>query len=266
MNLPLVCIALRGRTGSQIASDAKEAENLGADVVEVRLDNLWTTEERLQESADSEGTDSSRSEKVEFLVKQLELGEVDFETEFGIISQCTELPMILTCRPQRQGGFYPGNEDQRLEVLRSAISIEPDWIDLEVDITGSVREDLVSQTGEKTKVIASNHTIEGTPTASEIIQDVEDCQEMGDLVKVCYTTANRTDGLRIFEAAWNLKDSGICIALMGLGPGGDWARIHAPMLDQYMVYSSTESGWHLAQQGRINASDLRVAWSILEYA
>ena len=125
MNLPLVCIALRGRTGSQIASDAKEAENLGADVVEVRLDNLWTTEERLQESADSEGTDSSRSEKVEFLVKQLELGEVDFETEFGIISQCTELPMILTCRPQRQGGFYPGNEDQRLEVLRSAISIEP---------------------------------------------------------------------------------------------------------------------------------------------
>jgi len=53
---------------------------------------------------------------------------------------------------------------------------------------------------------------------------------------------------------------------MGLGPGGDWSRIHAPLLGQFMVYSTTESGWHLAQEGRINASDLKTAWGLLEYA
>ena len=89
---------------------------------------------------------------------------------------------------------------------------------------------------------------------------------MGDVIKACYNTKNRTDGVRIFEAAWELRDSEIKSTLMGLGPGGDWSRIHAPLLGQFMVYSTTESGWHLAQEGRINASDLKTAWGLLEYA
>ena len=79
---------------------------------------------------------------------------------------------------------------------------------------------------------------------------------MGDIVKACYSTSDRKDALRIFEAALELKSTGHKYCLMGLGPGGDWARIHAPVLGQGLVYATTESGWHLAQQGRINASDL----------
>ena len=52
---------------------------------------------------------------------------------------------------------------------------------------------------------------------------------------------------------------------MGLGSGGDWTRIHAPLLNQSLVYTTMENGWYLAQQGRINTSDLKTAWKLLEY-
>ena len=93
-----------------------------------------------------------------------------------------------------------------------------------------------------------------------------DSQGMGDLVKACYFTNDRKESLRIFESALQLKSSDANYSLMGLGPGGDWSRIHAPALGQELVFATTESGWHLAQQGKINASDLRIAWEVMEYS
>ena len=52
---------------------------------------------------------------------------------------------------------------------------------------------------------------------------------------------------------------------MGIGVGGDWTRIHGPLLNQEIVYSTMENGSHLSSQGRINASDLLIAWEMLHY-
>ena len=173
----------------------------------------------------------------------------------------------MVCRPQEQGGFFPSDEDDRISVLRSAIGANPSWIDLEIDIPAQEREELVSLAGGgQTQVIASFHSLEGVPSTSEITKDISEAQEMGDIVKACYSTSDRKDALRIFESALELKSTGHKYSLMGLGPGGDWARIHAPVLGQGLVFATTESGWHLAQQGRINASDLRMAWEVMEYS
>ena len=115
-------------------------------------------------------------------------------------------------------------------------------------------------------MIASFHSLEGVPSTSEITKDISEAQELGDIVKACYSTSDRKDALRIFESALELKSTDNRYCLMGLGPGGDWARIHAPVLGQGLVFATTESGWHLAQQGRINASDLRMAWEVMEYS
>ena len=245
-----------------MSNDALRAAEMGADLVEARLDLLWTTEERIRKPADSEG---SEKDEIEVVVNQVELDEVDFRHAVDVISNSIEAPLMLTCRSQRQGGHFPGSEDERIEVLKSAISSKPSWIDLETDIPSSNRVELLNLLDDGTKTIASIHSIDGTPSSSEIIQDVLDAEDMGEIVKACYSTNNRTDALRIFEASLELRSSELNYSLMGLGPGGDWARIHAPMLGQYMVYSTTESGWHLAQQGRINASDIRMAWQVMEY-
>jgi len=265
MKHPLVCITLRGETAEQMCRDAQSAKDLDADLVEVRIDKLWLREERVPIENEKDGNSVDGNG---FSVTQNFLGfeEVDIKTDLEAISASTDIPVIFTCRPTGHGGFFPGDESQRAGVLKEAISLNPQWVDLEVDIDPGIREEIKSTIGQQTKIIASIHSTEKTPTPSEIVQDVIDNQELGDVVKACYITKNRTDGLRIFEAAWELKDSDCDSTVMGLGPGGDWSRIHAPLLGQFMVYSTTESGWHLAQQGRINASDLKTAWGLLEYA
>ena len=246
-----------------MCNDAPKAVKLGADLVEARLDLLWTTEEKTTSTKKSGGDEK---ESIEIIVNQLELDAIDAEASIKAISSSIETPLLITCRPQRQGGHYPGSEDDRISVLKAAIASKPNWIDLEVDIDSPKREELVKLVGNGTSIIASLHSLEKIPSASEIAQDVMDAQEMGDLVKACFYTKDRKDALRIFESALQLKSSGASYSLMGLGPGGDWSRIHAPALDQELVFATTESGWHLSQQGKINASDLRIAWEVLEYS
>jgi len=262
MDKPLVCVTLRGRTVEEMCNDAPKAVKLGADIVEVRLDLLWTTEEKKASTVKSE---EGGKENFEVIVNQLELDSIDAEDSIKTLSSSIEPPILMTCRPQRQGGHYPGSEEERISVLEAAIATKPSWVDLEIDIEPSRREDLVNLAGKETRVIASLHSMDAVPSASEIAQDVKDAKDMGDLVKACYLTKDRKDALRIFESSLHLKSSGTNFSLMGLGPGGDWSRIHAPALGQELVFATTESGWHLAQQGRINASDLRVAWEVLEY-
>ena len=263
MKQPSVCVTLRGRTSEEMISDAPKAIKMGADLLEVRLDFLWTTEEKIRTTKTS---DEGEKDEVEVLVGKLDFKEVDFQKEIEKISSSIEAPILMVCRPQKHGGFFPSGEDERISVLRSAIDANPSWIDLEIDIPAKEREELVSLAGGKTQVIASFHSSECAPSTSEITKEISEAQEMGDIVKACYTTSDRKDALRIFEAALELKPTGQRYCLMGLGPGGDWARIHAPALGQGLVYATTDSGWHLAQQGRINASDLRMAWEVLEYS
>jgi 3-dehydroquinate dehydratase len=52
---------------------------------------------------------------------------------------------------------------------------------------------------------------------------------------------------------------------MGLGPGGDWTRLHAPIMGQSLVYATMRTEYALKDEGRINVRDVRDAWQLLEY-
>ena len=141
MKQPSVCVTLRGRTSEEMISDAPKAIKMGADLLEVRLDFLWTTEEKIRTT---KITDEGEKEKVELLVSKLDFEEIDFQKEIERISSSIEAPILMVCRPQEQGGFFPSDEDDRISVLRSAIGANPSWIDLEIDIPAQEREELVS--------------------------------------------------------------------------------------------------------------------------
>ena len=198
MSRPLVCVTLNGHTVDDVLKDAAVATAAGANLVEVRLDMLWAREKEIDPTANGAESDSGADSKgpkytpPEFVSQPLE--SVDMETALDSLKQGISLPVILTCRPVRQGGYYPGDESQRIEILSSAISSGVSWIDLEVDITAEARRPLIEAAKGKTKVIASLHSNERPPSSSEIIQDVEDSSDMGDVVKLCYNTSGRADG------------------------------------------------------------------------
>ena len=87
-----------------------------------------------------------------------------------------------------------------------------------------------------TKVVASHHDLEGTPSSAEIVSFIKKNQGMGDFVKACYTATCNDDGLQVVEASWELSETKLNYSLMATGSSGDWCRLHAPLLKQNMVY------------------------------
>ena len=267
MDMPLVCVSLRGCTISEVLKDAASATAAGADLVEVRLDMLWSKKEVvLEEQSDAEPIKDNQKIKKNVVFTPQELDYLDLDSVLVSLRQGIVLPVILTCRPKREGGYFPGNEEQRLEVLRKAIESGVSWVDLEIDINVEERKKLLELAKKGgTKIIASSHVLDESPISEEIVQDVKDNIDLGDVIKICYKSSGRTDGINLFEAAWDLKNSEIKTTIMGMGQAGDWNRIHSPILGQAIVYSTMENGWHLAQKGMINTTDLKIAWEMLEY-
>ena len=95
MELPLVCVVLTGCTVDEMLKDASLATAAGADLVEVRLDKLWTREIELEESEEDNDVKKSRKEEVEYEVKPLD--SVDLKSVLSSFKQGIELPVILTC-------------------------------------------------------------------------------------------------------------------------------------------------------------------------
>lgn len=103
------------------------------------------------------------------------------------------------------------------------------------------------------------------PSAAEIAELVRSQKDLGDIIKFCGKVSNHQDALQIVEASQDLDDEEVQFSLMGLGNGGDWARIHAPVLNQSLVYATMLNEFRLNEKGLVNVNDLRDAWTLLDY-
>ena len=268
MRRPTICVTLSGCTVDEILADAARATAVGADICEVRLDKLWVIEKVPEPEVVTDSNEGDRRRRPAYVPPEYipqAFDSIDLSSALDAFKGGIDLPVVLTCRPESQGGYFPGSEEERISVLRAAIDSGVSWVDLEADIDSKIRSELVEIAKGKTMVISSTHFSEEPSTASEILDDLEEMADSGDIIKVCYNTTGRNSALKLFEAAWMLKESDKKTAIMGLGVGGDWTRIHAPLLNQYLVYSTMETGSHLSSEGRINTSDLLIAWEMLNY-
>ena len=107
MDMPLVCVSLRGCTISEVLKDAASATAAGADLVEVRLDMLWSKKEvLLEEQSDTESTKDNPKIKKNVIFTPQELDYLDLDSVLVSLRQGIVLPVILTCRPKREGGLF----------------------------------------------------------------------------------------------------------------------------------------------------------------
>lgn len=258
MTLPMVCITLEGNTVEEILREAELATAEGADIIEVRFDKMYV--EPVEVTAkNADGIDET---SIELVPRSLD--SVNISGSIEQLKKGIEKPVLFTCRGRDEGGMFPDDEDLRISILEQAIASGVSWIDLELSIGSDSRDTLFASAKESgATVVASIHNIEATPTADEMIELVEASHDSGEIIKLCYQTHNHDDALSIFEAAWKLRTEGHRSAIMGLGIGGDWTRMHAPILNQAMVFTTLKRGFSLADKGLINVQDLRIAWKML---
>ena len=257
---PLICAVVESKTVEKMIDDSKTAFSAGADMVEIRFDRLWCKEE-VKFVEDDEGNSEKVVEKSE-----LAFSELDFQTSIEKLKESISGKVIFTCRPKSEGGDFTGSEKERISVIDAAIASKVSYVDLEINIDKKLRKKLMDSANKNgIKIIASYHDFEGTPSSNEIIELVEKNQEMGDLVKACYTANSNEDGLQVVDASWELSEKELNYSLMATGSSGDWCRLHAPILNQDMVYTTLDSDYHLSSRGLVNVGDLRESWKILEY-
>lgn len=261
MKRPLVCVSIEGHTVKECIKSAGLATLAGADIIEIRFDYFYLSKIPQENQGDIE-----KGSKQRFEIISKEVSDVNVTEVISELKESIEKPVVFTCRSKEEGGHFPGNETERIEILSKAIESNVSWIDLEINIDSDERKKLFDSANESnTKVIASYHDVLETPDSDKIISLVEDNTDLGEMIKLCFKTNDHHDGIEIVNACWSLRNNPKGVSIMGLGPSGDWTRLHAPLLNQSMVYATLETDFHLGKKGLINVRDLTDAWDMLEY-
>ena len=263
---PKICVSLEETTVKAMVDEAARAGLHGADMVEVRFDRLYLTKPQATVVEDEEGNRTSTMPPVNDWAVA-DVSELEVADSIAALKEGISLPVVFAVRPVREGGHFPGNEEQRIEILGQAVASNVAWIDLELSIESKARKALVEAAKSAScKIIASQHDVEGTPSAEEIITMVSENGDSGDIFKYCSTVNDHQDALQLVDAANTLStQESPLYSLMALGNGGDWARLHAPTLGQEMVYATMRDEFRLSDKGLVNVRDLQDAWRLLEY-
>jgi 3-dehydroquinate dehydratase/shikimate dehydrogenase len=119
-------------------------------------------------------------------------------------------PLVFTIRRGSDGGLWRGQEEKRQQLLREAIALGVDYVDLEMDIAPRIRR------FGKTRRIVSYHNLKTTPVD---LQDIaEQCEEMDpDIIKMATTASNLTEASHVLHLGEIGKFPTIPIAMGELG-------------------------------------------------
>lgn len=129
------------------------------------------------------------------------------------------LPLIITCRPPREGGRWQGSEAERLAVLRQAAALGAEYVDLEWDAAGAI----ASLDRSRTRVILSHHNFQAMPADLPSLA-AELWQAGPDVVKLVGMAQRLADCAPVLRLLAQAQRPTIAIAM---GPQGLLSRVLA---------------------------------------
>ncbi|MCR4290703.1 MAG: shikimate dehydrogenase [Candidatus Scalindua sp.] len=161
------------------------------------------------------------------------------------ILQSKTKPVIITNRPEREGGKFNGSEQDRLHLLQKAIDLGADYVDIEYDSIEQITR------RNSSKIIISHHNFKETPhNLSKIYNDI--CQHKPDIVKIVTYANDITDNIRIFELLKSAKVSAISFCM---GELGNISRILTSKFGGLLTFASLEKGKESAP-GQLTVNEL----------
>jgi 3-dehydroquinate dehydratase / shikimate dehydrogenase len=155
-------------------------------------------------------------------------------------------PVIVTYRPQREGGLYNGPEDARLETLRLAARLGARFIDVEHDALGRLGNVPLAQ------VIVSYHNFEQTPPDLATIHAML-ARTGAAVVKVAVTARHILDTVPILELLRTTRTPTIALSM---GPRGVITRILAGKFGGFLTFAAPATGPGGAP-GQVSIADMK---------
>ena len=251
--LPAVAVSLTGPSLAQARSQARSAVDVGADVLELRVDLL--EEAGALAAPDPLDAATAAAQVLECLRV---LGEV---IAADGADAGAGAPLLLTCRTAAEGGRARLDDTAYDALLRSVLDGLADWaperrpaaIDVEVQ-RGCLPQVCAQAHALDIDVVASFHDFEATP-ADEVLEEVlaRMAREGADLAKIAVWPTSAYDVARLLGVCARATAGagtvlGVPVATMSMGALGAVSRV-APAFGSALTFAVVPDG-----QGQSRAS------------
>jgi 3-dehydroquinate dehydratase type I len=163
------------------------------------------------------------------------------------------VPLVLTCRPERERGGFTGPEPERLAVLRAAYDAGAAYIDVETDSLDAVR----GWSGSATQVIASQHWYDTMP--ADLPGTYRALRDRCDVVKLVGTAHAAADVLPVLEL---LDQATTPVIGMAMGDPGTCTRILAPVFPHTLLTYGAVAATSLTASGQITIDEMTYRYAL----
>jgi 3-dehydroquinate dehydratase-1 len=107
--------------------------------------------------------------------------------------------IVCTLRPKTEGGVFPGNEKERIAILKLIAEYNPFLLDVEFN-TLEKNSDLARYLkSTKTKLLVSWHDFKKTPKSPELRKKITQMAKFSSNVKIVSTAKSTNDSTRMLE-------------------------------------------------------------------
>jgi 3-dehydroquinate dehydratase-1 len=220
--------AIVAAIGDDPVETARTAKELGADILEIRIDLLG--------------------------IRDLK----DARQVIENVRSSTNLPCIVTNRSQNEGGRWAGSEEDRIALLLGVMPFV-DAVDIELSTDDMMLDLLIAKarTSERT-VIISSHDFAATPTVSEMKKILDRSFKLGaDIAKLAVMPNSRQDVLDLLKVT---LDSRAPVCTISMGDMGKHSRIVAPFYGSVLTYGSVNNA---VAPGQLKVDELKAAMGML---
>jgi len=152
-----------------------------------------------------------------------------------------KLPVILANRPDREGGNFKGDENERVKVLLQGIARGVSCVDIEFSTPEPLRERVVSRAKKSgIAVLMSHHDFSSTPSIEVLTEMTKRLAGAGcDLAKIVTFADDRKDALRVLDFLAQVQDEvAVPIIAFAMGDAGRITRIAAPVFGSPIAYAA----------------------------
>jgi 3-dehydroquinate dehydratase-1 len=128
--------------------------------------------------------------------------------------------IVCTLRPETEGGKFPGNEKERIAIIKLISEYNPFLLDIEFNTLKKNPSLAKYLKSTKTKLLVSWHDFKKTPNSLELKNKVNHMSKFSSNVKIVCTAKSTDDSTRMLELySKKGKNSLISFAM------GDFGRI-----------------------------------------
>ena len=107
--------------------------------------------------------------------------------------------IVCTLRPKTEGGKFPGNEKERVAILKLISEYTPFYLDVEFNTLRKNATLVKYLKTTKTKLLVSWHDFEKTPNSAELKNKMNQISKFSSNIKIVSTAKSTDDSTRMLE-------------------------------------------------------------------